>query len=55
MMQQLLVLMIVLLAAIYLLRHVYQLFFAANSNCQGCGLTPKEQHETDTKSTSLPI
>lgn len=47
-MQQLLVISIVLLAVVYLLRHYYQLFFAQQTHCKGCGLTPKHSNETQT-------
>lgn len=40
-MQQFLVVVIALLAAFYLIRHVYNLFFSQQSNCEGCGLAPK--------------
>jgi hypothetical protein len=40
-MQQFLVLVLALLAAFYLIRHVYNLFFSRQSSCEGCGLAPK--------------
>jgi|GEM_PF-364065 hypothetical protein len=54
-MQQIVVILLVGLSGVFLLKHMYQLFFAEQTNCKGCGLTPKDQHETNSKSTSLPI
>ena len=40
-MQQFLVLVLALLAAFYLIGHVYNLFFSRQYSCAGCGLAPK--------------
>jgi hypothetical protein len=54
-MQQFLVGLIVLSALIYMVKYIYQLFFAAQTPCKGCGLTPKHDHDQSTKSTSIPV
>lgn len=53
-MQQFLVGLIVLSALIYLVKYFYQLFFAAQTPCKGCGLTPKHDHDSS-KSSSIPV
>ncbi|MFM6946329.1 MAG: hypothetical protein ACKOWX_07320 [Flavobacteriales bacterium] len=45
-MQQFLVGLVVVGALIYLVKYVHQLFFAAQTPCKGCGLTPKNNHES---------
>ena len=46
-MQQFLVFALILFAIGYFIWHVYQLFFAQQTNCKGCGLTPKHSNESD--------
>lgn len=48
-MQQFLVIALVVLAVGYLSWHIYQLFFAAATNCKGCGIAPKPTHNAKPK------